>query len=75
MLPTLRILHHVPDWSLPKFLQDLERHFMVSAEASIEALQAKLDAAAKAGGCNAYGLYADGKYWYFELKDRESWTS
>ena len=70
VLPTLRILHSIPTWDLDTFLDKLTRHFIVSEEAGIESMQAKLDGAASDKTRNAFGLYADERYWYFELKDR-----
>jgi uncharacterized protein (DUF1015 family) len=71
VLPTLRILHDIPTWDLDSFLDNLRQHFLLSEEESIDTMQAKLDAAASDKKRNAFGLYASGKYWYFELKDRE----
>jgi uncharacterized protein (DUF1015 family) len=71
VLPTLRILHSLPEWNLEIFLGRLAEHFLVTEENSIDAMQAKLDEAAAGKARNAFGLYAGGRYWYFELKDRE----
>jgi uncharacterized protein (DUF1015 family) len=69
VLPTLRILHSIPTWDLNTFLDKLTKHFIVSEEPSIDSMQTKLDSAASDKSRNAYGLYCDGRYWYFELKD------
>lgn len=71
VLPTLRILHDIPTWDLDSFLDNLRQHFLLSEEESIDTMQAKLDDAASDKKRNAFGLYAGGKHWYFELKDRE----
>ncbi len=71
VLPTLRVIYDLPKFDLEDLLAGLERHFAVSQEPSIETMQAKLDAAAHDKHHNAYGLYCQGRYWYFELSDRE----
>lgn len=70
VLPTLRIVHSLPNFDLDNLLVELARYFNVSQETDLDTVQRKLDAAAESKLHNAFGMYCDGKYWYFELEDR-----
>ncbi len=71
VLPTQRILHHLPDFSFGKFLEDLKEHFAVLACENESHADNLLSAARILPAKNAYCIYKDGKYWYFELADSE----
>jgi uncharacterized protein (DUF1015 family) len=74
VLPTLRIIYGLKRFALEDLLAGLNEHFAVSEEPDIDAMQAKLDAAAADKSHNAFGLYCGGRYWFFELTDREIMT-
>lgn len=70
VLPTLRIIHDLPNFDFDRLLKDLERYFTVIPCTNIGEMQTKLDAAADDKSRNAFGLYTGGRYWYFELTDK-----
>ncbi|MCD6119288.1 DUF1015 domain-containing protein [bacterium] len=71
ILPTLRIIYGLKKFEIASFIHDLKEFFLVEDCSDINDMQRRLDDAAGNAGQNAFGLYAGGKYWYFELADGE----
>jgi uncharacterized protein (DUF1015 family) len=71
VLPTHRVLFGLAGFSADKLAGEMQRYFDVRPGLTREQLFAEMSAARHDAGRNAYGLYSGGRYWYFELRDKE----
>lgn len=71
VLPTHRVLHSLPDFNMSKLVAGLFEHFNVELGLDKEKMFSRMAEARSDPNRNAFGIFAGGKYWFFELTDNE----
>jgi uncharacterized protein (DUF1015 family) len=71
VLPTHRVLFGLSDFNVEQLVTGLGRYFSVKPGLTQEQLFAEMHAARADASRNAFGLYAGGRFWYFELANKE----
>jgi len=70
VLPTHRVLHGLRDFDVQRLVESLSEHFLVKTVPTLGQLQALMSKASVDANRHAYGLYASGTFWFFELADQ-----
>jgi len=71
VLPTHRVLFGLPHFDVDRLVAELARYFTVKPCATRAEIQSQMHAARADAGRNVYGLYSGGRFWFFELRDRD----